>query len=117
MQCECVDKWLKSEGELWSDAHLCVDVRDHLAARLVPLSVVGPLLFLLQDAVACGPVLQRELADDLAEASHADFPNAVGRMTQEQQERMKPGAGTTAFRITVVQTVIYSDFIFHTSNV
>ena len=70
--------------------HRRVDVHDHLPARLVALAVVGALLLLLQHAVARGPVLQRKLAEDLAEAVHADLTHAVGRVAQEQQEGMEP---------------------------
>lgn len=64
---------------------------DHFASCLVPLSVIGPLLLLLQDALACGAVLQRKLAEDLAEAVHTHVPHRVRRVAQEQQEGMEPG--------------------------
>lgn len=57
---------------------------DHFASSLVPLSVIGPLLFLLQDALTCGPVLQRKFAEDLAEAMNAHVPHRVWRVAQEQ---------------------------------
>lgn len=66
-------------------------VRDHLPPGLVPLAVIGPLLLLLQHAVARGSVLQGELAHDLAEPVDANLPYAIGRVAQEQQEGMEPG--------------------------
>lgn len=66
-------------------------VRDHLPPGLVPLAVIGPLLLLLQHAVARGAVLQGELAHDLAEPVDANLPYAIGRVAQEQQEGMEPG--------------------------
>ena len=53
--------------------------------------MVGPLLLLLQDPFASGPVLQGELAEDLAEAMDAHIPHGVGRVSQEQQEGVEPG--------------------------
>lgn len=66
-------------------------VRDHLPPGLVPLAVIGPLLLLLQHAVARGAVLQGELAHDLAEPVDANLPYAIGGVAQEQQEGMEPG--------------------------
>lgn len=77
-----------------SAAHWSVDIRDHLSPGLVAFAVVGPLLFLLQHAVPGGSVLQSKLAEDLAESVDADVPDAVGRMAEEQQERMEPGETT-----------------------
>lgn len=69
-----------------NNTHIC----DHLSSGLVPLSVVGPLLFLLQDAFPRGPVLQGKLTEDLTEAVDADLPHSVRWMAQEQQEGMEP---------------------------
>lgn len=73
------------------EAHRSVDVHDHLPSGLVAFSVVGSFLFLLQHAVARGPVLQRKLAEDFTEPVDADVSHAVGRMTEVQQERVEPG--------------------------
>lgn len=73
------------------EAHRGIDVHDHLSSGLVAFTVVCSLLFQLQHAVSGGPVLQRKLAEDFAEPVDADLSHAVGRMTEEQQERMKPG--------------------------
>lgn len=72
------------------EAHRSVDVHDHLPSGLVAFTVVGSFLFLLQHAVSGGSVLQRKLAEDFTEPVDADLSHAVGRMTEEQQERMKP---------------------------
>lgn len=73
------------------DAHRRVDVDDHLSSGLVAFAVVCSFLLLLQHAVSGGPVLQRELAEDLAEPVDAHLPHPVGRVTEEQQERVEPG--------------------------
>lgn len=72
------------------EAHRSVDVHDHLPSGLVAFAVVGSFLFLLQHAVSGGSVLQRKLAEDFTEPVDADLSHAVGRMTEEQQERMEP---------------------------
>ena len=63
---------------------------DHFAPGLVPLPVVCPLLFLLQDALSGGAVLQGKFTQDFAKAVDADLTNAVDGMTQEEQECMEP---------------------------
>lgn len=83
-------------------AHRSGDVHDHLAASLVALAVVGSLLLLLQHAVPGGPVLQGELAEDFAEPVDADLPHAVGRVPEEQQERMEPGGADGEFQFSLV---------------
>lgn len=83
------------------DAHRRVDIHDHLPPGLVALSVVGSFLLLLQHAVSRSPVLQRKLAEDFAEPVDADLPHAVGRVAQEQQERVEPGKGTRGNDCTV----------------
>lgn len=70
--------------------HWSGDIRDHFPAGLVALAVVGSLLLLLQHAVPGGAVLQGELAEDFAEPVDADLPHAVGRVPEEQQERVEP---------------------------
>lgn len=70
----------------WKKTHVC----DHLAPGLVPLPVVGPLLFLLQHALSRRAILQGKLAQDLAEAMDADLAHRVHWMAQEQQERVEP---------------------------
>ena len=79
------------------EAHRCIDVHDHLSAGLVALAVVSSLLFLLQHAVPGGSVLQRKLAEDFTEPVHADLSDAVRRVTNEQQERVKSERRTTTF--------------------
>lgn len=66
--------------------HLCVDVCDHFAACLVSLSVIGSFLFVLKNALTCGPVLQGKFTDDPTETIYTDIPSAVRRLTQEQQK-------------------------------
>lgn len=77
------------------DAHRSVDVHDHLPSGLVAFAVVGSFLFLLQHAVSGGSVLQCKLAEDFTEPVDADLSHAVGRVTEEQQERMEPGRSMT----------------------
>lgn len=62
----------------------------HFSPGLVPLSVVGPLLFLLQHTLSRCAVLQGKFTQDLAKAMNADFTYCVYRMAQEQQKSMKP---------------------------
>ncbi len=90
-------------------SHLCVEVCDHLSSSLVSLSVNGTLLFLLEDAFASGAVLQSELTEDFTEPSHADLTNAVRRVTQEQQKRVKPATHTTPFILNPLQSSLTSD--------
>lgn len=66
--------------------HVC----DHFPSGLVPLSVVGPLQFLLEHALPGGPVLQGEFAQDFAEAVNADLARRVHRVAQEQEEGVEP---------------------------
>lgn len=80
-------------GVCGSDAHRGVDVHDHLPPGLVAFAVVGPFLFQLKHAVAGGAVLQRKLTEDFTEPVDADVSHAVGRVTEEQQERMEPARG------------------------
>lgn len=62
----------------------------HFPPGLVPLSVVGPLLFLLQHALPRCAILQGKLAQDFTEAMNADLADRVYRMAEEQQKGMKP---------------------------
>lgn len=62
----------------------------HFPPGLVSLSVVGPLLFLLQHALSRCAILQGKLAQDFTEAMNADLADGVYRMAEEQQKRMKP---------------------------
>lgn len=66
-------------------------VSDHFAPGLVPLPVVGSLLFLLQHSLPGGAILQRKLAKDLTEAVDADLLYCVCWVAQEQQKGMEPG--------------------------
>lgn len=79
-----------SLGLCLCDAYRSVDVYDHLPSGFVAFAVVGPFLFLLQNTVSGSSVLQRKLTEDLTEPVDADLSHTVGRMTEEQQERMKP---------------------------
>ncbi len=90
-------------------SHLCAEVCDHLSSGLVSLSVIGALLFLLEDALTSGAVLQSELAEDFTEPSHADLSNAVRRVTQEQQKRVKPATHTTPFILNPLPSSLTSD--------
>lgn len=65
-------------------------ISDHFAPGLVPLPVVGPFLFLLHHPLTGGAILQRELAQDLAEAVHTHVPHGVWWVAQEKQEGMEP---------------------------
>lgn len=65
-------------------------VGDHFASGLVALSVVGPLLLLLQHALPGGAVLQGKFAQDFAEAVNADLARRVNRVSQEQEEGVEP---------------------------
>lgn len=62
----------------------------HFPPGLVPLSVVGPLLFLLQHALSCCAILQGKFTQDPTKAMNADLTYCVYRMAQEQQKGMKP---------------------------
>lgn len=62
----------------------------HFSPGFVSLSVVGPLLFLLQHALSCRTVLKGKLTQDLAEAMYADLSHRIDRMPQEQQKGVKP---------------------------
>lgn len=66
--------------------HVC----DHFPSGLVPLSVVGPLQFLLEHALPGGPVLQGKFAQDFAEAVNADLARRVHGVAQEQEEGVEP---------------------------
>lgn len=79
-----------SWGLCQCDAYRSVDVYDHLPSGLVAFAVVGTFLFLLQNAVSSGSVLQCEFTEDLTESVDADVSHTVGWMTEEQQERMEP---------------------------
>lgn len=81
-------------NSMGSTGQMSTYICDHLASGLVPLSVVGPFLFLLQDALAGGTVLQRKLAQNLTEAVHTHVAHGVRRVAQEQQEGMEPGRTT-----------------------
>lgn len=72
------------------DAYRSVYVHDHLSSGLVALAVVGSFLFLLQHTVPGGSVFQSKLAKDFTEPVDADLSHTVGRVTEEQQERMEP---------------------------
>lgn len=78
------------------NAHRSVHVHDQLPPGLVALAMIGSLLFLLQDALASGSVLQRKLTEDFTEPVDADLSHAVGRVTEVQQEGMKPGRRRSA---------------------
>lgn len=97
------------------DAHRSVDVHDHLSSGLVAFAMVCSLLFLLQHAVSGSSVLQRKLADDFTEPVDADLSHTVGRMTEEQQERMEPWRRSyrwVSFRLFNV----YGQISLHTRN-
>lgn len=66
---------------------------DHLPSGLVPLSVVCPLLFLLQDTLSRGAVLKGKLTENLTEAMDANLTHSIGRLAQEKQEGMESGDG------------------------
>lgn len=76
--------------DLVCDAHRRVNVHDHLPSGLIALTMVGSFLFLLQHTFSGGSVLQCKLAEDFTEPVDADLSHTVGRMTEEQQERMEP---------------------------
>lgn len=65
-------------------------IGDHFASGLVALSVVGPLLLLLEHALPGGAVLQGKFAQDFAEAVNADLARRVNRVAQEQEEGVEP---------------------------
>lgn len=62
----------------------------HFSPSLVPLPVVGPLLFLLQHTLSGCAIFQSKLAQDFAESMNADVSHSVYGMAQEQQEGMEP---------------------------
>lgn len=66
------------------------NLSDELAAGLGALTVGCTLAFLGEDPLSRGAVLQRELANDLTEMSYLNFPDGVRRLTQVQEERVKP---------------------------
>ena len=65
-------------------------IRDHLAARLVALAVVGLLLQLLDHALAGGAVLERELGHHLAEVVRPGVAQLVRRHAQPREELAEP---------------------------
>lgn len=65
-------------------------VCDHFPSGLVPLSVVGPLQFLLEHALSGGAVLQGKFTQDFAEAVNADLARRVHRVAQEQEKGVEP---------------------------
>lgn len=74
----------------WLLAARRTHIGDHFASGLVALSVVGPLLLLLQHALPGGAVLQGKFAQDFAEAVNADVARRVDRVAQEQEEGVEP---------------------------
>lgn len=62
----------------------------HFSPGLVPLSVVGPLLFLLQHALSRCAILQGKLAQDFAKAMNADLTHRIYWMAEEQEKGVKP---------------------------
>lgn len=88
----------KTKRMLWSVCDWLLAVRrtyicDHFPSGLVPLSVVGPLQFLLEHALSGRAVLQGKFAQDFAEAVNADLARRVHRVAQEQEKGVEP-AGT-----------------------
>lgn len=78
----CVCNWLLVVRR----TYIC----DHFPSGLVPLSVVGPLQFLLEHALPGRTVLQGKLAQDFAEAVNADLARRVHRVAQEQEKGVEP---------------------------
>ena len=64
-------------------------VGDHFAARLVAFSMVGSLLLLLKQLVAHSLVLERKLADQLAELLDPVFGRLRVRVAQKEQKLAK----------------------------
>lgn len=79
-------KWKSVHAGRLKTTYICY----HFPPGLVPLSVVGPLLFLLQHALPRRAILQSEFAQYLAEAMYADITHRVHGMAQEQQKSMEP---------------------------
>lgn len=78
--------WGERQSETKEDIMECVRrtyIGDHFPSGLVPLSVVGPLLFLLEHALSGRAVLQGKFAQDFAEAVNADLARRVHRVAQE----------------------------------
>lgn len=65
-------------------------VCDHLPSGLVPLSVVGPLQFLLEHTLSGGTVLQGKFTQDFAEAVNGDLARRIHRVAQEQEKGVEP---------------------------
>lgn len=63
---------------------------DHFPSGLVPLSVVGPLQFLLEHALSGRAILQGKFTQDFAEAVNGDLAHRIHRVAQEQEEGVEP---------------------------
>lgn len=66
------------------------NLSDEFAAGLGALTVGCTLAFLGEDPLSRGAVLQRELANDPTEVSYLNVPDWVRRLTQVQEEWVKP---------------------------
>lgn len=65
-------------------------IGDHLPSGLISLSVVGSFLFLLQNPLPGGAVLQCKLTDDPAEFVYIHLPNCIRWMPHKEQKGMEP---------------------------
>lgn len=66
------------------------NLSDEFAAGLGALTVGCTLAFLGEDPLSRGAVLQRELTNDPTEVSYLNVADWVGRLTQVQEEWVKP---------------------------
>lgn len=98
----------KKETGTYKSTYICY----HFPPGLVPLPVVGPLLFLLQHALPCCAVLQGKFAQDLAEAMYADLTYGINWMAQEDQKSMKPTDVRQKQHITV-RTFPWQEYMIH----
>lgn len=64
-------------------------ISDHLPSGLISFSVVGPFLFLLQNPLPGGTVLQGKFTDDPAELVYVHLPNCIRWMTHKEQKGME----------------------------
>lgn len=64
-------------------------VGDHLPSGLISLSVIGPLLFLLQNPFPGRAILECKFADDPAELVDVHLSNCIGGMAHKEQKGVK----------------------------
>ena len=65
---------------------VAVDLRNHLAAGLVPLPMIGLLFQLLQDPISGRPVLESKLGHDPAKGPGFGLPHGSRRSAEKEEK-------------------------------